>query len=216
MSNDLISRSSLIKSIEKYSPQVAGSANAMTLKIIDECKKSFIRIVQSEPVAYDTDKVEEQLEELKNPPDIVLYPFIWKQAVEQAIEIVMAGGRGKKVGWINRNEKITSAIQKITDTYGYNAQSRQCIEEMAELTQAINKFWRKELKCGQLSETEVPVGSPCEKNIIEEIADVQIMLWQMEYLLDANITPVIEQKLDRQLERIKESEDFADERNYSK
>lgn len=91
MSNDLISRSSLIKSIEKYSPQVAGSANAMTLKIIDECKKSFIRIVQSESVAYDTDKVEEQLEELKNPPDIVLYPFIWKQAVEQAIEIVKAG-----------------------------------------------------------------------------------------------------------------------------
>lgn len=35
-------------------------------------------------------------------------------------------------------------IAKIADTYGYDAQSRQCIEEMAELTQAINKLWRAE------------------------------------------------------------------------
>lgn len=43
---------------------------------------------------------------------------------------------------MNKQEKI----QKIADTYGYDAQSRQCIEEMAELTQAINKFWRKPLQ----------------------------------------------------------------------
>ena len=72
-----------------------------------------------------------------------------------------------------------SKIQKIADTYGYDAQSRQCIEEMAELTQAINKFWRKDLKCGQLTTLEVPIGSPQELSIIEEIADVQIMLWKM-------------------------------------
>lgn len=95
-----------------------------------------------------------------------------------------------------------SKIQKIADTYGYDAQSRQCIEEMAELTQAINKFWRKDLKYGQLTTLEVPIGSPQELSIIEEIADVQIMLWKMAYLLNADVTPVIEQKLDRQLERI--------------
>ena len=33
-------------------------------------------------------------------------------------------------------------IKKIAVTYGYDAQSRQCIEEMAELTQDINKMWR--------------------------------------------------------------------------
>ena len=93
-------------------------------------------------------------------------------------------------------------IKKIADTYGYDVQSRQCIEEMAELTQAINKFWRKDLKCGKLTTLEVPSGSPQELSIIEEIADVQIMLWQMEYLLNADVTPIIEQKLDRQLERI--------------
>lgn len=93
-------------------------------------------------------------------------------------------------------------IKRIADTYGYDAQSRQCIEEMAELTQAINKFWRKDLKCGKLTTLEVPSGSPQELSIIEEIADVQIMLWQMAYLLNAVVIPIIEQKLDRQLERI--------------
>ena len=98
-----------------------------------------------------------------------------------------------------------SKIKKIADTYGYDAQSRQCIEEMAELTQAINKFWRKDLKCGQLTTLEVPIGSPQELSIIEEIADVEICLAQMKYLLairEEDINKVIEQKLDRQLERI--------------
>ena len=100
------------------------------------------------------------------------------------------------------NSTYYSKIQKIADAYGYDAQSRQCIEEMAELTQAINKFWRKDLKCGKLTTLEVPIGSPQELSIIEEIADVQIILWQMAYLLNADVTPIIEQKLDRQLERI--------------
>ena len=96
-------------------------------------------------------------------------------------------------------------IKKIAVTYGYDAQSRQCIEEMAELTQAINKFWRKDLKCGQLTTLEVPIGSPQELSIVEEIADVEICLAQMKYLLairEEDINKVIEQKLDRQLERI--------------
>lgn len=100
-------------------------------------------------------------------------------------------------------------IQKIADTYGYDAQSRQCIEEMAELTQAINKFWRKDLKCGQFTPLQVPIGSPQELSIIEEIADVEICLAQMKYLLairEEDVNKVIEQKLDRQLERIEKNE----------
>ena len=107
-------------------------------------------------------------------------------------------------------------IQKIADTYGYDAQSRQCIEEMAELTQAINKFWRKQMMCGFVSH-DVIKAEETEKsklsdekgyqNLVEEIADVQIMLWQIAYLLNADVTPIIEQKLDRQLERIEKSND---------
>lgn len=98
--------------------------------------------------------------------------------------------------------EIKGKIKLIADTYGYDAQSRQCIEEMAELTQAINKLWRKQGN-GQQTDKEISVYMDY---ILEEIADVQIMLWQMEYLLNADVSMIIEQKLDRQLERIKGNE----------
>lgn len=44
--------------------------------------------------------------------------------------------------------------------------------------------------------------SPTYDNLIEEMADVQIMLWQLEYLLNADTSIIIQQKLDRQMERI--------------
>ena len=103
------------------------------------------------------------------------------------------------------NSTYYSKIKKIADAYGYDAQSRQCIEEMAELTQAINKMWRaKNNAVNATISTEImdTIFLNNKKNLIEEIADVQIMLWQMAYLLNADVTPIIEQKLDRQLERI--------------
>lgn len=103
------------------------------------------------------------------------------------------------------NEEIRQKIQKIAQTYGYDPQSRQCIEEMAELTQAINKFWRKALDCGkgkQPNGEKYITMSPAYDNLVEEMADVQIMLWQMEYLLNADTSIIIQQKLDRQMERI--------------
>lgn len=98
-------------------------------------------------------------------------------------------------------------LRRIAEEYGYDAQSRQCIEEMAELTQAINKMWRaKNNAVNATTETEKmrydAIFINKKKNLIEEIADVQIMLWQMTYLLNADVIPIIEQKLDRQLERI--------------
>lgn len=85
-------------------------------------------------------------------------------------------------------EETKQKIQKIAQTYGYDAQSRQCIEEMAELTQAINKFWRKHLKCGLFTVEEIKkygegIGDFSElkatggyKNLVEEMSDVKIML----------------------------------------
>lgn len=96
-------------------------------------------------------------------------------------------------------------IEKIAAHYGYEAQSRQLIEEMAELTQAINKLWRIEGKPYKDIYDEVSIDV-YKDNLVEEIADVQIMLWQMLYLLGAQgkIEPIIERKIDRQLERIEE------------
>ena len=115
-------------------------------------------------------------------------------------------------------EETKKKIQKIAQTYGYDAQSRQCIEEMAELTQAINKFWRKQLKCGLFTVEEVRSygegisgfselkATDGYKNLLEELADVQIMLWQLEYILNADTSIIVQQKLDRQMERMEENE----------
>lgn len=96
--------------------------------------------------------------------------------------------------------EIAEKIKIIAEHYGYDAQSRQCIEEMAELTQAINKLWRV---CGNGQRTEKSIAE-CRYNLVEEIADVQIMLYQLGYLLDSRleVSEIITNKLDRQLERV--------------
>ena len=91
-------------------------------------------------------------------------------------------------------------IRIISERYGYEPQSRQCIEEMAELTQAINKLWRKQNFGGNSCEI-----AEAHKNLLEEIADVIIMIRQLIELLcigEEEISQVINHKLDVQLERI--------------
>ena len=105
------------------------------------------------------------------------------------------------------NEETRQKIQKIAQTYGYDPQSRQCIEEMAELTQAINKYWRKDLQCGKFPycpwDGYMPMDSEQYSNLIEELADVQIMIWQMKFLLTADdFDAIVQKKIDRQIERI--------------
>lgn len=101
---------------------------------------------------------------------------------------------------------VDKRIKQISENYGYDAQSRQCIEEMAELTQALNKFWRKNLLCGQMKLTsdllERLKKTPEYDDILEEIADVQIMLSQILYLLDMDTSEMVDFKLQRQIERI--------------
>jgi hypothetical protein len=95
-----------------------------------------------------------------------------------------------------RNEKI----KKIADTYGWNKQCQMAIEEMSELTKAICKRQRKLGDCLFTESAEIDEQTA----IVEEIADVKIMVAQLEYLLSAegDVDEVIEQKLDRQLKRI--------------
>lgn len=112
----------------------------------------------------------------------------------------------EKDGTIRGGKKDT-ILGKISRHYGYEAQSRQCIEEMAELTQAINKFWRKQLNCGKKPLNDVPFGTKEEINIEEELVDVYIMILQMKYLhkiSDSDFDNEIRRKLDRQLRRMEE------------
>lgn len=77
-------------------------------------------------------------------------------------------------------------LERIADHYGRNSQILKLIEEMAELTQALLK------------------GD--EKHIAEEMADVSIMLEQVEYLCwNTNLVSAIrEMKIERQIHRIEE------------
>ncbi len=91
---------------------------------------------------------------------------------------------------IMTEQEIEQNIQKIADYYGLDNQLNKTIEECAELIQALVKLESRE-------------------NTIEEMADVQIMLKQMLYLLDCEkeVEKVMEYKINRQLERIKQAKE---------
>lgn len=92
-----------------------------------------------------------------------------------------------------------NAIKMIADYYGPSNQMDQTIEECAELIQAINKYKRN---------TDVST----KENILEEMADVEIMLEQMKWLLagvghtyvdiDFKILKIKNEKVIRQLKRM--------------
>jgi len=103
---------------------------------------------------------------------------------------------------VTRNHKI----RHIANHYGYESQSRQCIEELAELIQAINKFDRagKSLvRTGKVREL-----LEAENHVAEEIADVAIMIAQLQELLgidDERVMGIVDMKLDREIMRIREA-----------
>lgn len=95
---------------------------------------------------------------------------------------------------------LTENLKKICNYYGYDNQSEQCIEEMAELIQAIQKY-RRATGFGQPTENRL---DECINNITEEIADVQVMLWEMQILMEnrQDVERVIHEKVDRTIRRI--------------
>ena len=104
------------------------------------------------------------------------------------------------------NSTYYPKIKKIADTYGFSEQSRQLYEEMAELIIATNKAYRlQKINICPFFDEVAMERKNAFNNVIEEIADVTIMLEQIKHLLnisDTDINEIIEQKLDRQLERI--------------
>lgn len=93
-------------------------------------------------------------------------------------------------------------IKEIVAYYGYEAQSRQLIDEMAELTQAVNKLWRinKGYKLADSTTKKMYFD-----NVIEEIADVEVCLSYVKTALDIKseqIDRVKSYKVDREIQRI--------------
>ena len=103
----------------------------------------------------------------------------------------------------------SEAIVKIAENNGFDEASRQLFEEVGELTVALNKYYRNEKEKFRSEVVDWEKVVELEINIAEEIADVTIMLEQIKYLLqisDTDIDQIIEQKLNRQLERIEKNE----------
>lgn len=81
-------------------------------------------------------------------------------------------------------------LKTIADYYGLRSQMRQLIEEMAELTQVICKAERYDL-------------DTVRDHLVEEIADVEIVLEQVDYLLgDSEVQRIKAEKIARQKRRI--------------
>ena len=93
-------------------------------------------------------------------------------------------------------QETNNAIGEIAEHYGAKAQSMQTCEECAELIQAVSKLTR--------GVTEMRILA-----LVEEIADVRIMMSQLMQLYgipEPEVSERIDEKLKRQLERIKRNE----------
>lgn len=92
------------------------------------------------------------------------------------------------------------ALLKIIETYGYNSQIDVAIEELSELIKALIKYRRAIRNKEKVSEKIAEVT--------EEIADVWIMLSQLEiiFLNAGEVARIEEFKIRRQLERIAEND----------
>lgn len=100
-----------------------------------------------------------------------------------------------------KRKKIEKIFKKSIEVYGKEAQSRQAMEECAELVQAINKCLR------------YPNKEECKDNLIEEIADVEIMLYQLKEMFYINETEIHEwkeKKAKREKKRLKNVENKGD------
>lgn len=93
---------------------------------------------------------------------------------------------------------------RIAEHYGLEPQMQQLIEEMSELTQAICKHKRKNGDGQPLS--DAIAARHVEENLIEELADVKLVLEQVIFLLraESDVQKVVNQKIERTLERIGE------------
>lgn len=95
-------------------------------------------------------------------------------------------------------------VIKIAEHYGYDNQSNMLMEECSELIQAMNKHKRLCQKDRSINSS----WTECVDAIIEEMADVQLMMDQMTYLLSINpkyIDMCKNDKAERAMQRISEA-----------
>ena len=98
---------------------------------------------------------------------------------------------------------MKNELLEIIQHYGVNAQQRQFAEEVFELQEAITTHEVKKFSSSGIPITEIV---ETKEHIVEEIADVTVMLKQFQYYYGIEnefVLALIKGKVDRQLERIK-------------
>lgn len=89
---------------------------------------------------------------------------------------------------------LENELKQIAEHYGLRLQMRQLVEEMAELTQVICKSERYDIET-------------VRDHLVEEVADVDIVLSQVKYLLgDSEFDKIKDEKIKRQIQRITKGE----------
>lgn len=94
---------------------------------------------------------------------------------------------------MNREER-KAILTRAVNTYGEVAQEDMVIEEMSELTKAICKTRR--------ATPGTDAWAAAMENVIEEVADVQIMLDQLRIIMGTGTEKQEEAKLIRLKERL--------------
>lgn len=112
---------------------------------------------------------------------------------------------------MNMTEKQTEKALEILNFYGDQKQRRQLVEECAELIQAVTKLERAQ----ESGDTAKVIERT--HDLASELADVRIMIEQIEMSLcgdiSTNIQEQIEYKLQRQLDRIEREMTAKNEAN---
>lgn len=95
--------------------------------------------------------------------------------------------------YILNNSFYNIVTARAVETYGGEAQIKMAVEEMSELTQALMKSFRKDVDINAVRE-----------NIVEEIADVEIMLDQLKLIFScySQVFDCKEYKINRLAKRI--------------
>lgn len=111
-------------------------------------------------------------------------------------------------------------LMKIAEHYGCEAQRNQLIEEMAELTAAINRLHRAEKKqlisydtpeteITELNMNQYAIRAGAYEDVVHEIADVEVCLKQVKYLMEIGkdkLKRIRDAQIARQLKRIEEEQ----------
>lgn len=124
------------------------------------------------------------------------------------IEIKKGSETARRIAKNKKSAKTMVAKNKgkmryIATKRGLGIQSYQLIEEMAELTQALNKLNRVR----GIGEKTNTTFEKAYENVIEEIADVENLLYQIKHILcidKETIHKIIDKKTDRSIRRLEE------------